>query len=82
MVETSSHRAIKMYPQLSDAILFALNEINEIKYYFTAEVHEKETMSKTLSRYITAFDYNGRTLLVLSVISRKMKHKNVIKRKY
>ena len=54
-----------MYPNLStplnvplSAILlndeqhFRLNKINEIKYYFVAEIKERELMSKRPSKYI------------------------------
>ena len=45
---------------------FSLDEINKIKDYFIAEIREKETISKMLSKYIAAFDYFDKTLLVLS----------------
>ena len=36
---------------------FRLNKINEIKYYFIAEIKKRELMSKRLSKDITSFDY-------------------------
>ena len=36
---------------------FKLNKINEVKYYFIAEIRERELMSKNLSKYITSFEY-------------------------
>ena len=51
---------------LSDQTKFRLNEINKIKDNFNSEIQEKKTMSKKLSKYITAFDYIGKTLIVLS----------------
>ena len=40
-----------------------------MKDYFIAETREREKMSKTLSKYIAAFDYVDKTLLVLSATS-------------
>ena len=65
MVENPNHALINMYPQLDNPMHFRLNEINEI-ICFMAEICERETMSKTLSKYIAVFDYFDKTLLVLS----------------
>ena len=54
---------------LSDQTKFKLNEINKIKDYFNFEIQERKTMSKKLSKYIAAFDYIDKTLIVLSVTS-------------
>ena len=35
---------------------FRLNKINEIKYYFIAEIKERALMGKKLSKYISFFD--------------------------
>ena len=45
---------------------FRLNKINEIKYYFIAEIKKRELMSKRLSKDITSFDYFDKFLIVLS----------------
>ena len=45
------------------------NKINEIKYYFVAEIKERELMSKRLSKYIASFDYFNKFLIVLSATS-------------
>ena len=45
---------------------FRLNEINKIKEYFTAEIEERELMSKRRSKYIASFDYFDKPLIVLS----------------
>ena len=42
-----------------------LNKIKKIKYYFIAEIIERETMSKALSNYFAVFDYFDKTLIVL-----------------
>ena len=54
---------------LSDQTKFKLNEINKIKDYFNFEIQERKTMSKKLSKYIAAFDYIDKILIVLSVTS-------------
>ena len=46
---------------------FRLNKINEIKFYFAAEIKERELMSKRLSNYIASFDCFDKSLIVLSV---------------
>ena len=51
---------------LSDQQHFRLNKINEIKYYFIAEIKERELMSKRLSKYIALCDYFDKSLIVLS----------------
>ena len=55
-----------MYPELDNAMQFRLDDIHEIKDYFIAEVHDRETMSKRPNRYIAAFDCVEKILLVLS----------------
>ena len=55
---------------LSDQTEFRLNEINKIKDYFRSKIQERKTMSKKLSKYIAAFDYFDKTLIVLSATSR------------
>ena len=45
---------------------FKLNKFNEIKDYFIKAICEKEAMSKGLSRYMPAFDYFNKVLIVLS----------------
>ena len=54
-------------PQLCDnGMQFRLLEINGIKDYFTAEIREKETMSKTLGLHVAALNYFDKNFLVLS----------------
>ena len=54
---------------LSDQTKFGLDEISKTKKYFNTEIQEIKTMSKILSKYITAFDYIDKTLIVLSETS-------------
>ena len=71
MTEWNSHDTHNIYlylgVSLSDQQQFRLNKINEIKYYFVAEIKERELMSKRLSKYIASFDYFDKSLIVLSV---------------
>ena len=48
---------------------FRLNEINEIKDYFTVEIKERELMSKRLSKCIACYNYFDKFLIVLSATS-------------
>ena len=52
---------------LSDQKQYRLNEINEIKDYFVAEIKKRELMSKRLSKYIASFEYFDKSLTVLFV---------------
>ena len=54
---------------LSDETKFRLKEINKIKDYSNSEIQERKTISKKLSKYIAAFDYIDKTLIVLSATS-------------
>ena len=60
-----------MYPNLSPNLSydqqFRLNRINEIRDYFVAEIKERESMSKRISKYIAFFNYFDKSLIVLSV---------------
>ena len=66
LIETRSN--LNAVP-LSDQTKFRLNEINKIKNYFNTEIQERKTMSKKLTKYIAAFDYIDKTLIVLSATS-------------
>ena len=45
-----------VYPQLDKGIQFRLNKISRVTGCFMAEIHEKDAISKTLSKYTAAFD--------------------------
>ena len=62
-IETTNTRS-----NLSSETKFRLDEINEIKDYFNSEIQERN-MSKNLSKYIAAFDYFDKALIVLSTTS-------------
>ena len=54
---------------LSDQAKFRQNGINKIKDFFNFEIQERKTMSKKLSKYITASDYINNILIVLFATS-------------
>ena len=54
---------------LSVQTKFRLNEYYKIKDYFHAEIQERNTKSKKVSKYIATFDHLYKTLIVLSATS-------------
>ena len=70
MAETNNNN-VSMYPNLSlnlsDDQQFRLNKMNQIRDYFVAEIKERESMSKRLSKYIVFFDYFDKSLIILSI---------------
>ena len=67
MTEHSSYETNNLYPNLSDDQQFRLKKINEIRDYFLAEIKERESMSKKISKYFAFFNYFDKPLIVLSV---------------
>ena len=51
---------------LSEQTKFRLSEIIGIENYFHQEINQKKSYSKKLSKYVTAFDYIDKVLIVLS----------------
>ena len=51
---------------LSEQTKFHLSEIIGIEHYFHQEINQRKSYSKILSKYITAFDYIDKILIVLS----------------
>ena len=45
---------------------FRLNEISKIENYFHKEINQRKSCSKKLSKYVAAFDYIDKILIVLS----------------
>ena len=64
-IENNFHKTPNMHPNISKDQQFRLNKINEIKYYFIAEIRERELMSKDLRKYIASFDYLDKSLFYL-----------------
>ena len=52
---------------LNDQTKFRLNEITKIENYFNSEINQRKLCSKKLSKYVTAFNYIDKILIVLSV---------------
>ena len=54
---------------LSEQTKFRLSEIIKIENYFHQEINQKKSCSKKVSKYVTAFDYIDKILIVLSATS-------------
>ena len=65
MNESNSIKAIDK-TNLSEQTKFRLSEIIGIENYFHQEINQRKSYSKKLSKYITAFDYIDKLLIVLS----------------
>ena len=51
---------------LSEQTKFWLDEISKIENYFIEEINQRKSCSKKLSKYVAAFDYIDKILIVLS----------------
>ena len=54
---------------MTDQTKFRLNKISKIENYFNQEINQRKLCSKKLSKYVTAFDYIDKILIVLSAIT-------------
>ena len=54
---------------LSEQAKYRLSEIIKIENYFHQEINQRTSCSKKLSKYITAFDYIDKILIVLITAS-------------
>ena len=52
--------------ELKDLTKYRLDEINDIKEYFNAEIKERKDIVKKISKYIVAFDYADKVFITLS----------------
>ena len=52
--------------ELKDLTKYRLDEINNIKEYFNAEIKERKDIIKKISKYIVAFDYADKLFITLS----------------
>ena len=52
--------------ELKDLTKYKLDEINNIKEYFNAEIKERKDIIKKISKYIVAFDYTDKVFVTLS----------------
>ena len=51
---------------LAEQTIFRLDEISKIENDFNQEINQRKSCSKNLSRYVGAFDYIDKILIVLS----------------
>ena len=52
-----------------DPTKFRLHEVKKIKIYFHEENNQRKSCSKKLNKYVTAFGYIDKILIVLSATS-------------
>ena len=65
IIEYNFIEATSTYSNSSEQTKFRLNEINKVKEYFNLEIQKRKQMTKKLSKYIAAFDYFNKTLIIL-----------------
>ena len=66
---------------LTNQTKFQLKEINRFQNYFNPEINQRKLCRKKLSKYVTAFDYLDKMLIVLSATTRGVcivSHANVV----
>ena len=49
---------------LTEQTIFRLDKISEIEYYFYQEIDQRKSCSRKLSKYVAAFDYIDKVLIV------------------
>ena len=54
---------------LTEQTKIRLNKITKIENYFHQEINQRKSCSKKLNKYVTAFDYIDKVLIVLSATS-------------
>ena len=54
---------------LSEQTKFRLDERRKIENYFVEEINQRKSYSKKLNKYVTAFDYIDKFLIVLNAIT-------------
>ena len=64
MIESNSIETDKA--NLTDQTKFRLNELTKIDNYVIKETNQRKSCSKKLSKYVAAFDYIDKILIVLS----------------
>ena len=52
---------------LTNQIKFRLDEISKIENYFIEEINQRKSCSKKVSKYVAAFDYIDKILIVLTL---------------
>ena len=51
---------------MSEQTKIRLDEISKIENYFIEQINQRKSCSQKLSKYVTAFDYIAKTLIVSS----------------
>ena len=69
MNECNSIEVANTYSNLSDQTKLRLKEINKIKDYLNFKKSKKKNNEQKFSKYITAFGYFDKALLILSATS-------------
>ena len=54
---------------MSEQTKLRLNELSKIQDYFNSEINQKKSCCKKLSKYVAAFDYVDKVLIVVSATS-------------
>ena len=54
---------------LTEQTKFRLDEISKIENYFHKEINQRKSCSKKIGKYVAAFDYIDKILIVLSATS-------------
>ena len=66
MSEASETSRVNAMSELKDLTKYRLDEINNIKEYFNAEIKERKDIIKKIGKYIVAFDYADIVFITLS----------------
>ena len=66
MNEFNSIEVTNTNSNLSDQTKFRLNEISKIKDYFNLAIQQRKVVSERFSKYIAAFDYFDKAIIILS----------------
>ena len=64
--EASETSRVNAVSELKDLTKYRLDEINNIKEYFNAEIKDRKDIIKKISKYIVAFDYTDKLFITLS----------------
>ena len=58
------------WTNLTEQTKFWLDEISKIENYFHEQINQRKSCNKKLSKYVAAFDYIDKILIVLSATTR------------
>ena len=79
MNENNSIEAIDK-SNLTEQTKFRLSEIIRIENYFYQEINQRKSCNEKLSKYVTAFDYIDKILIILSATSGDVSTTGIIKK--